>query len=178
LHAEDDPEVGRPGPEWSRVNPPWSAQEFEKATSDFSDWGQKAWARYHLGLAAGNGVGLITFGGAILKSFEGQANSEVTTALLLPACWLFVLGLICAGLIPAIQAEAYAVLRRSLLEAVRPSGEDGFAWVKTEYKNKVTRLGRWEDTIGKIAAGSFVLGLAYPLIVLSKRYVLTGGFFL
>ena len=167
---------GSPGPDWSRVSPPWSEAEYDKATSDFSDWGQRAWGRYHLALAVGNGVGLLTFGGAILQLLQTEANKEAGIALLMPSCWLFVLGLMSAGLIPAIQGEAYAVLRRSLLESVRPANGVGYAWVKTAYKQKAVWLGRVEDWLGKIAAASFGFGLAYPLLLLSKRYLMSGSF--
>lgn len=133
---------------------------------------EKLTAAFGLSLAVGNGGALVLLGGKVLE--EG---TEALTALAMPSCWLFAVGLLIAGALNPLAAWRANIETRifegwmmQLVDADRPS--------PNLRKVLLARLYKTEVACELISGACFVIGLIYPLAVLSIRYLHSGqGFF-
>lgn len=128
--------------------------------------------RWMLSLSVGNGGALLAMAAHLLS----KDASEHTIALLMPSAWLFLGGLVSAGLLPALAAARAGRQQRTwiaeemVLELKAPVGnaKSNNRWIDVLF---------WTETsLEWVSAVAFVSGLAYPLVVMSNRYLQTGYF--
>jgi hypothetical protein len=129
--------------------------------------------RWVLWLAIGNGAALAAIGAKLVET-----RSEALAALLMPSCWLFLVGLVAAGSVAPITLKRHQLSVQKWREwtvAFRKGQplQSPAATIKAD-----ERLRGREVCLEWIAAASFVGGVAYPLIVMCHRYLTSGhGFF-
>ncbi|MEN5229066.1 hypothetical protein [Brevundimonas naejangsanensis] len=131
----------------------------------------KVAARWALGLAVGNGAGLVAISSQIISNLD-----KPSAYLLFPSAWLFTIGLCVIGAAPGL-ANWRAALYVNDLSRVRQDVWLGKPAALKTAKPKMLRTLFILETGAEILSGAlFAAGLIYPLLVLSHRYICTGSF--
>lgn len=122
--------------------------------------------RWSLGLAVGNGGGLLATGGQIIA----KASEPEIVALLLPSCWLFAVGLLCAGAGPGLLVARHGLAAKFLDEKISRANNNGRGEDRADEQSWLKLLFRLELAT-EIAAGVlFAAGVIVPLWRLSQGY--------
>lgn len=129
-------------------------------------------ARWALGLAVGNGAGLVALSSQIIPNL-----GKPVVGLLIPSAWFFALGLFVAGVLPGL-ANARALLvaydyERSVNNVRLSAPEPQITFRFLVLSNRLFVV----ETAGELlAALFFCAALIYPLVALTRRYMLHGAF--
>lgn len=130
----------------------------EARAKELSELAEGLSKRLSLWLAVGNAAG---FAGCATKALDTQASGAVH--LLLPACWFFAAGLIFGFLFNFAMMGVFRV-RAS---AHRAEGEADYA----EKRAEAGAVAHWAMAFMVAAAAAFLVGLLYPLVAFSFRFV-------
>lgn len=130
-------------------------------------------SRWSLSLAIANGGALVAIAGHLLSK-EATENS---VALIFPSAWMFVVGLISAGLLPflalkrAERVHLHWTSYKLITETIGiPPPEDRLIEKNSRLITAMENFLEWA------AALSFIAGLVYPLVLMSMKYISTGHF--
>jgi hypothetical protein len=134
------------------------------------EWQQKV----VLSVAVGNGAGLVVLGGALINSWKLNLWFEI-----LPALWIFAIGLILAGIAPFFIHRAYEKGNIGLLaldahqNGVRPEWKKGGKSDPEDvaFKN-IEGADKWEDTsifISALSGVAFSFGIIWPIFTITFR---------
>lgn len=129
--------------------------------------------RWVLWLAIGNGAALAAVGAKLL-----DAQSEVLAALLMPSCWFFFVGLVCAGAVGPITIRRHEISLAQWRKWTVAFRKGEALQAADSSHDADAKLYKIEAGFEWASAVSFVLGAGYPLTVLCLRYLTSGhGFF-
>ncbi len=129
--------------------------------------------RWVLSLAVANGAALTALAAKLVDS-----RSEYLAALVMPSCWMFAAGLVCAGLVSPLTAKRHSIAW-TIWKTYTLSFRRGEALEEpSELKSQEDRLFRAETVLEWSAAALFFAGLMSPLASLGFRYLFSGqGFY-
>ena len=129
--------------------------------------------RWVLSLAVGNGAALAAVVAKII-----DVKTESLTALMMPSCWLFAVGLLCVGAVTPITAERHRIAV-DMWKSYTRSFREGEDLVPDSAKLDRDRRLFWiEMALEWASAAFFALGLLRPLAILTLRYFSSeSGFF-
>jgi hypothetical protein len=135
-------------------------QDFRDRATDRELLG-KAHQRWSLFLAVANAGALVALGAKTLETLEKQASY-----LLLPSCWAFAVGLLLAGALPFLSMWQGLITEKAW-NAKYFHGKPA----DLSLREMLNRVEVWFEILSAVA---FCVGLFYPLVVVTIRYLETG----
>ncbi len=141
---------------------------------------EKAHLQWRLWLTAGNGAGLVVTGGALINAWKMQPF-----LVLLPALWLFAIGLLSGGALAYLSRQGFSAMRAEAdasvakhdgaIRTIERSGTRiDIDQVIRRARKRVDLFARLEGAFEPVSSLAFASGVLWPLIQVTFFYAAPG----